>query len=135
MRKKSQEKKRTNFSSPSSSVSYNSSYSSSSAVSSMKIKDTNERNFFDTGGLAAKGLADEEEIQKGEYSMDEIWNDIVSSDDDEIKPVCPTLASPIWDYCHDSLCITDQGKDTNMFLHTSEPFYSLFGLDETFFAG
>ncbi|KAK1373673.1 Transcription factor MYB59 [Heracleum sosnowskyi] len=135
MRKKSQEKKRTNLSSPSSSVSYISSYSSSSTVSSMKIKDMNERNFFDTGGVAAKGLADEDEIQNGEYSMDEIWNDIVSSDDDDIKPVCQTLASPIWDYCHDSLWITDQGKDTNMFLQTSEPFHSLFGQDEAFFAG
>lgn len=135
MRKKSQEKKRTKLSSPSSSVSYNSSYSSSCTVSSMKIKNTNERNFFDTGGLAAKGFADEEEIQRGEYSMDEIWNDIVSSDDDEIKPVCPTLASSLWDYCHDSLWITDQGKDTNMFLHTCEPFCSLFGQDEAFFAG
>ncbi|KAL1818903.1 hypothetical protein ACET3Z_013772 [Daucus carota] len=135
MRKKSQEKKRTKLSSPSSSVSYNSSYSSSSTISSTKIKDTDERNFFDTGGVAATGLSDAAEIQKGEYSMDEIWNDIVSSDDDEIKPVCPTLVPPIWDYCQDSLWNTDQGKDTDMFLHTSEPFYSLFGPEETFFAG
>ena len=137
MRKKGQEKKRANLSSPSTSVSYNSSYSSSCTVNSMKIKDTNERNFFDTGGVAAKGLvSDAEEIKKGDYSMDEIWNDIVSSDDDAITPVFSALASPIWDYCPDSLWITDQEKDTNMTVPTSEPFHSLFGQEDiAFFAG
>lgn len=139
MRKKGQEKKRTNLSSPSTSASYNSSYSSSCTptVNSVKIKDTNERNFFDTGGVPAKGsLKHAEEIKKSDYTMDEIWNDIVSSDDDAITPVCPTLASPIWDYCPDSLWITDQVKDTNMIVPTSEPFHSLFGQDDLrFFSG
>lgn len=52
-----------------------------------------------------------EEKQAGEngYSMDDIWNDIALSDENNIKPVynyseqasnftCPPLASPSWDW-------------------------------------
>lgn len=149
MRKKAQEKKRTL--SPSSSLSNCSSSSSTSPTAdSMPIMDTKERNFYDTGGLdklAANGKKAElqEENEKG-YSMDEIWNDIVLSNDDTIKPVCggyneevcdfscPTIGSPIWDYSPYSLWMTDQ-EESKMFLPTSEPFHSLFGQESTFLTG
>lgn len=149
MRKQSQDKKRTI--SPSSSLSNCSSSSSTSpTVDSMQIKDTNERNFYDTGGLDNLGVKGkkielQEETEKG-YSMDEIWNDIVLSGDDAIEPVCgdygeevcnfsyPDLASPIWDYCPDSLWMTDQ-EESKMFLPTSEPFHSLFGQESAFLLG
>lgn len=147
MRKTAQEKKR--HVSPSSSFSNCSSSSSTSpTVDSMPVMETKERSFYDTGGLdnlAAKGKKAkiQEDTERG-YSMDEIWNDIVLPEDDTIKPLCggyseevsnfysPTLASPIWDYCPDSLWMMDR-EESNMFLPTSEPFHSLFGQAESTF--
>lgn len=141
MRKNAQEKKR--IPSPSSSLSNCSSSSSTSAT-------VEERYFYDTGGLdksAAKGkkIEVQQESENG-YSIDEIWNDIVLSDDDTLKPVCkdyseevydfscPNIASPIWDYSPDSLWLMDQ-EESKMFLPTSEPFHSLFGQENALLTG
>ena len=127
MRKEAQEKKKSIPSSPSHS-NCSSSISSSSldpAADSKPIPNTMERNFFDTGGL-----------DEG-YSMDEIWNDIDLSPEENVKPVYggfndEILASPIWDYCPDSLWSTDQ-EDSKTILPTSEPYHSWFGQGSAFF--
>ncbi|KAK2995270.1 hypothetical protein RJ640_015551, partial [Escallonia rubra] len=117
MRKKAQEKKRANMSSSSSL-----SNCSSSSSSSPPITGTKDRSFYDTGGLdvVARGKKniDKEEIENG-CSMDEIWKDIAFSEDDTvIKPVydsfSPTLGSPIWDYCPNSLWMMDDQEESKM---------------------
>ncbi|KAM7501946.1 hypothetical protein LguiB_000850 [Lonicera macranthoides] len=133
MRKQAQEKKRA-IASQSSSLSNSSSSSSLSTphVDSIPLLESKERSFYDTGGLEKKG-ADQGEGENGNYSMDEIWNDIVSSDDDAVKPVCdgygeevcnfscPILPSPVWDYSPDSLWRMDE-EESKMFLPISDIF-------------
>lgn len=128
MRKMAQEKKQAT--SLSSSLS-NSSSSSSTSLNPIPNVETKDRSFYDTGG---NKIDEEENIEKDNYSMDEIWNDIISSEDDTINPVycdgfseevcnfsCPNLASPIWDYFPESLWMKDE-YESEMFLPTSELF-------------
>ncbi|KAJ6948035.1 transcription factor MYB59-like isoform X2 [Populus alba x Populus x berolinensis] len=113
MRKKAQERKRAT--SPSLSSSNCSSSSNTTTVNSSPLPRTGETSFYDTGGLEQVALAGKngEAVQGGEkgYSMDDIWKDIENT----IEPVCdgfsekgcnfscPSLASPSWDYCLDTL--------------------------------
>ncbi|KAJ9565208.1 hypothetical protein OSB04_001174 [Centaurea solstitialis] len=131
MRKKAQEKKRVL--SPSSSVSNSSSYSSvctsNPTIDSMPMMETNERSFYDTGGLemvviangksdsnntmksTATSVNDISETQDGYNSMDEIWKDIDSLEGDDIAP------SPVWDYSFNTFWMIDGLEETesNMF--------------------
>nr|XP_043635873.1 transcription factor MYB59-like isoform X2 [Erigeron canadensis] len=140
MRKKAQEKKRALLS-PSSSTSNSTCYSSictssSPTSDSMPMMETNERSFYDTGGLemvartngknntspmksTATSINDTSEgIQDGYNSMDEIWKDIDLLEDDGIGHVFGTCyeisPSPIWDY---SLWMIDSQEEigSNMF--------------------
>lgn len=121
MRKKAQEKKREL--SPSSSLSNSSSYSSvctgNPTIDSMPMMNTtNEKSFYDTGGLEmlaismgksnkntikniATSFNDCSEGKDGYISMDEIWKNIDSSEDSDIRPIFGTYneitTSPIWD--------------------------------------
>lgn len=125
MRKVAQEKKKPL--SPCSSFSN----CSSMTVDSVPVINTNERSFYDTGGvhnLAAKGKKTkiQDDAEEEGYAMDDIWNDIVLPQDDTIKPLCggyseevynfysPNMASPVWDYCPDSLWMMDQ-EESKMF--------------------
>lgn len=140
MRKKAQEKKRAL--SPSSSLSNSSSYSSvctsNPTIDSMPMMESNERSFYDTGGLEmvviTKGKSDNNmtkstatsindicDIQDGYNSMDEIWKDIDLLEDDGRMPLfgtCSEIASsPIWDYSLNTLWMIDgqEGIESNMF--------------------
>ncbi|CBI16189.3 unnamed protein product, partial [Vitis vinifera] len=119
MRKKAQERKRAiSPSSPSSNC-------SSSAPHNPKA-------LAPTG----KKTEEEKEADKG-YSMDDIWKDIAFSEENTIKPVydgykeegcdfaCPPnpMASPVWDYCPDSLWRMDE-EESKMFLPMSDQFIS-----------
>jgi len=138
MRKTAQEKKRAIATSQSSSLSNSSSSSSATTpqVDSIPDTETKDISFYDTGGVE-KNCTDQEEGENGNYSMDEIWNDIVSSDDDVVKPVCdgygeevcnfscPILASPVWDYSPDSLWMMEE-EESKMFLPISDIFSAPF---------
>ena len=68
--------------------------------------------------------------EKG-YSMDDIWKDIDLSEENTIKPLsenyseegcnfsCPSMASPSWEYCWDSLWKMDE-EESKMFLPTNQ---------------
>lgn len=151
VRKEAQEKKRSMTPSPShsncsSSIS-SASPSPSLAADSKPIMDTRERNFYDTGGLDIYAVNENKTTETHDdcdgaegYSMDEIWNDIDCSPEENIKPLYggyneeEILASPIWDYCPDSLWMMDQ-EDSNIIFPTSDPFHSLFVQGSTHFTG
>lgn len=147
MRKEAQEKKRSISPSPSHSncSSSISSASPSLAADSNPIMDTRERNFYDTGGLDIYAVNENKSAETYDcddaegYSMDEIWNDIDCSPEENVKPLFggyseEILASPIWDYCPDSLWMMDQ-EDTKIILPSSDPFHSLFLQGSTNFTG
>lgn len=129
MRKKVQDERRNKGSiiSPSSSFSNSSSSSSNSpSVDFTRIKENNERNFYDTGGLQKKVLDHEKGKNMKVYSMDEIWKDIELSEENET--MCePIMPSPIWDYCPNTLWMSDE-EETKMF----PMFYCLENQDNTF---
>ncbi|XP_012064975.1 transcription factor MYB59 isoform X2 [Jatropha curcas] len=113
MRKKAQARKRAM--SPSQSSSNSSPTSNITTVNSPPFPETGEASFYDTGGAdsSPSGEKNSEAVQGGEkgYSMDDIWKDIENT----IEPVCngfneegcnftcPSLVSPPWDYCPDTL--------------------------------
>ncbi|KAK1394602.1 Transcription factor like [Heracleum sosnowskyi] len=145
MRKEAQEKKRSMSPSPSPSHSNcSSSISSGSpglAADSKPIVNTTERNFYDTGGLDIYAVNENKSAEihdcNGEegYSMDEIWNDIDCSPEENVKPLYggnneEILASPIWDYSPDSLWMIDE-EDNKIILPMSDPFYPLFVQGDT----
>ncbi|KAK4358833.1 hypothetical protein RND71_021062 [Anisodus tanguticus] len=108
MRKKAQELRKK-----STSISPSSSFSNSSSSSSSITHDENETNFYDTVGLELLQAEGEKKAsnqeQGGEsmkvYSMDEIWKDIESLEENEEKMNKPIMGSisTLWDYCPDSL--------------------------------
>nr|XP_043620529.1 transcription factor MYB48-like [Erigeron canadensis] len=158
MRKKAQEKKRVASRSPSPSLSHCSSSSSvctsQPIIDSMPMIETKERSFYDTGGVkmapVMKGKSNykndnrktdtnsrasncSSDIQEGCYSMDEIWKDIGSleDDDDSIKPVfdpyteiAPSLTT--WDnYVSSSWMMSGQDElSMTTFPITSQQFSS-----------
>ncbi|XVE59206.1 hypothetical protein DITRI_Ditri05aG0027100 [Diplodiscus trichospermus] len=139
-RKKAQEKKRAMSPPSSSSSNCHSSSSTTTTVDSLPFPGTGKVNFYDTGGpdMAALTAKNSPELQdeKG-YSMDDIWKDIDLSEENTIKPLsdnyneegcnfsCPSMASPSWDYCWDSLWKIDEDESkmllpTNQFLSCYE---------------
>lgn len=135
MRKKAQEKKRETSPSSSSTSTTTSNFSSSSnsrAVNSKTATETTTESFDSTvvpNMSALQGKKDESEEEEY-YSMDDIWKDITS--EEPIKPVgdgyregsnfsCPPMASPLWEYCPDTLWRTE-GDESKMFLPTSDQF-------------
>ncbi|KAL2899082.1 Transcription factor MYB59 [Bienertia sinuspersici] len=138
MRKKAQEKKQeASPSSSSTTTTTTSNFSSSSnnrAVNSKTATETTES--FDStvfpdastlqGKKYKKDVSEEEEY----YSMDDIWKDITS--EEPIKPVCdgyregrnfscPPIASPLWEYCPDTLWRLE-GDESKMFFPTTDQF-------------
>lgn len=132
-RKKAQDERKNKSSiiSPSSSFSNSSSFSSNSPdMDFTPIKENNERNFYDTGGLQMK-VVDHHEKEKNMkvYSMDEIWKDIELSEENET--MCkPIMQSPIWDYFPNTLWMADNVEETKTF----PMFYCLDNQDNTFLA-
>ncbi|KAK9075804.1 hypothetical protein SSX86_004133 [Deinandra increscens subsp. villosa] len=142
MRKKAQEKKTTTSESSSRSPSMSQCSSSSSictshpSVGAMPTTETKERSFYDTGGVEILNVMEGKEDNKrrsatntrvndsstegqdGYYSMDEIWKDIGSlDDDDDIKPFFYpySVRAPLtWDICMStSWTIDGQEEFTN----------------------
>ncbi|XP_009798979.1 transcription factor MYB48-like [Nicotiana sylvestris] len=123
MRKQAQDQRNKNKASISPSSSFSNSSSNSSAnsptVDSMPVNEQNERNSND--GLEHLQLAAGENTvydhESGEknmmvYSIDEIWKEVESSEDtDQTMNKLPVMASPLWDYCPDSLWMTDYYYD------------------------
>ncbi|XP_057956273.1 transcription factor MYB59 [Malania oleifera] len=142
MRKKAQERKRAT--SPSSSSNCCSSPPNNPTKDSVPFSETGGPSFYDTGGLETSDLNgkkndQEEEGEKGS-SMDEIWKEIASLGDDPIKPFyeghsfsCPPMASPMWDYCPDSLWRMDE--DSKMFLPISDQVFSCYDHDQAYLTG
>lgn len=130
MRKKAQERKRAI--SPSSSSSNCSSSSTVTAVDSLPSSAPGKASFYDTGGhdviaaLAGEKISEQVEEYETGYSMDDIWKDIELSEENTIKPVCdgyseegcnfacPSMASPSWDYCWDSIWKIDEEESKMM---------------------
>ncbi|XVF20122.1 hypothetical protein REPUB_Repub11eG0171100 [Reevesia pubescens] len=134
MRKKAQEKKRVMSPSSSSSDCQYSSSSTTTTVDSLPFSGTGKVSFYDTGGPNMAALAGQNspelEDEKG-YSMDDIWKDIDMSEENTIiKPPsdnyseqgcnfpCPSMVSPVWEYCWDSLWKMDEEEESKMFLAT-----------------
>ena len=149
MRKKAQEKKLAmSPSSSSSSSNCHSSSSTTTTVDSLPFSGTGKVSFYDTGGSDIAALAGknspEFEDEKG-YSMDDIWKDIDLSEENTIKPLsgnyseegcnfsCPSMASPSWEYCWDSLWKMDE-EDSKMFLPTNQ-FLSCYEYGKAFLTG
>jgi len=118
MRKQAQEKKRDLSLSPSSPSSQNSFSSSNSAeVDSIAATETTSSSQSietpDRSALQEKKYQKDENKYEEFYSMDDIWKDI-TSEEEQIKPVndgysegnsfsCPTMTSTLWEYCPDTL--------------------------------
>ncbi|XP_039007062.1 transcription factor MYB59-like isoform X1 [Hibiscus syriacus] len=122
-RKKAQEKEQAI--SPSSSSS-----NFHSSADSPPFSDEGKVSFYDTGGPGMAGLEDE-----NGYSMDDIWKDIdMSEENTVVKPLslsdnyseqgcnfsCPSMASPSWEYCWDSLWKMDEERESKMFFNTNQ---------------
>ncbi|XP_038705853.1 transcription factor MYB48 isoform X1 [Tripterygium wilfordii] len=138
MRKKAQEKKRA-ISPSISSSNYCSSSSNVTVMNSFPVQDSGEASFYDTGGLDKLDLGGKniEVVKEGEkgYSMDDIWKDIDLSEKSNITPIygsyseesCnfsyPSVASPSWEYCSDTLWRLD-GEESKLFLPGDESFPS-----------
>ncbi|XVF05566.1 hypothetical protein REPUB_Repub05bG0183400 [Reevesia pubescens] len=139
MRKKAQEKKRAM--SPLSSSSNCHSSSTTTTIDSLPFSGTGKVSFYDTGGPNMTALAGKNspylEDEKG-YSMDDIWKDIdLSEENTIIKPLsdnyseegckfsCPSMASPTWEYCWDSLWKMDE-EESKMFLPTNNQFLACY---------
>ncbi|KAK9755183.1 hypothetical protein RND81_01G007300 [Saponaria officinalis] len=136
MRKQAQEKKREI--SPSSSSLMNSSISSdSAAVNSMSNTETSSM-FHSTEAPDRSALRekkhkkDENKKEEEFYSMDDIWKDI-TSDEDQIIPfsegyseesflTCPPMASPLWEYCPDTFWRLEE--DGSKILFSSNDMFS-----------
>lgn len=137
MRKKAQEKKREASPSLSSSTTTTSNYSSSNnrAVDSKTATETTTESFDSTviphmSALQGKKYQKDESKEEEFYSMDDIWKDITS--EEPIKPTydgyregsnfsCPPMASPLWEYCPDTLWRME-GDESKMFFPTSDQF-------------
>ncbi|XP_073113113.1 myb-related protein MYBAS1-like [Elaeis guineensis] len=123
MRKKAQEGKRSASSlSPSSSSSSNLSSSLSDPPLEEIDVEKHERDGMieGTSVMTVTGLEENGEGVKG-YPMDQIWNDIATSElvsdlsfegykDEAGDFSCPPVSSPIWDYCSDSLWKIDDDE-------------------------
>ncbi|KAL2487838.1 transcription factor MYB [Forsythia ovata] len=99
MRKKAQEKKKAISPSSSSSSSFS---SNSPNTEFTPVAENNERSFYDTGGcnVLANNIDKKSDF---EVDMDEIWKDIELSEGNCNFSACQTMASPIWDFCQDSV--------------------------------
>ncbi|GAB4860278.1 hypothetical protein Ancab_011759 [Ancistrocladus abbreviatus] len=123
MRKKAQERKRAI--SPSSTNCWSSSSNNSSRDSKV-LTETSSKDFQTQNNTeqhdASASTGKESGQEEVAYSMDEIWKDITSSEEEPIKPVndgygeegsnfsCPSIISPLWEYCPDALWKDEQSK-------------------------
>lgn len=137
-KKKAQEKKRAASSASRVSSSCQSSLSSNNhVVDSHASKEAGEESFYDTGGhdhddmmgLIGLGVGEDQVGEKG-YTMDDIWNDIVESEENiyNLQPVydghseegcnfsCPPpMPSPSWDeYNSHPLWVMDEEESNKM---------------------
>ncbi|XP_060174549.1 transcription factor MYB48-like [Lycium barbarum] len=116
MRKQAQDQKKNKapISPSSSSSNCSSSSANSPGVDSIPIStEQNETNFYNNDGLELlEQVVGENKIHDNHeqgyqnmmvYSMDEIWKDVESSQEIETRNKLPVMASPLWDYCPDSL--------------------------------
>ncbi|KAJ6777845.1 TRANSCRIPTION FACTOR MYB48-LIKE ISOFORM X1 [Salix koriyanagi] len=129
-RKKAQERKRAM--SPSLSSSNCSSSSNTTTVNSSPPPRTGETSFYDTGGLEQVALAGKngEAVQGGGkgYSTDDFWKDIENTieplcdgfSEEGCKFSCPSLASPSWEYCSDTLWSFGDDEEGKIFLPYDE---------------
>ncbi|KAI4382365.1 hypothetical protein MLD38_008338 [Melastoma candidum] len=121
MRKKAQTKKRGAASPASSSSNCASSASNNPSAGTLPIQDAIGESFYDTGG-PGKGCP-----------MEDIWGDIVSSEENSITPAArsypsydyayPPIASPTWELDTGNLWKMDE-EDGKMFESPSNQFYS-----------
>lgn len=121
MRKKAQERRR---SSPPVSTSSSSTSNLSSSLSDPPSEAGVEKPELDGVGEGTSSMTGFEENEEGlkDYPMDQLWNEIDTSDlisdlsfeghkDDEAGNVlCPSMPSPMWDYCPDSLWKIDDDE-------------------------
>ncbi|KAK7341722.1 hypothetical protein VNO80_24659 [Phaseolus coccineus] len=159
-KKKALEKKRasSSSSSPVSSSSLSSLFSSNHAVDSDASKEVGEESFYDTGGCDdIMGLigAEEEGGEKG-YSLDDIWEDIVMSEEKDmyniLQPVyeghseegCnfsyppPMIYSPSsWEFnSSHPLWVMDEEESSMMLFPTlSDQYYSCYEQGNAFLTG
>ncbi|ESW04098.1 hypothetical protein PHAVU_011G067000 [Phaseolus vulgaris] len=164
-KKKALEKKRasssssSSSSSPVSSSSLSSPSSSNHAADSHGSKEVGEESFYDTGGcddiMGLIGAGDEEGGEKG-YSLDDIWEDIVMSEEkdmyDILQPVyeghseegcnfsCPypMIYSPSsWEYnSSHPLWVMDEEESSKMLFPTlTDQYYSCYEQGNAFLTG
>jgi len=139
-KKKALEKKRASSSSSSSSPVSSSFLSSPSSSNSHASKEVGEESFYDTGGfddiIGLMGAAEDEGGEKG-YSLDDIWKDIMSEENNMyniLQPVyegcnfsCPPpmIHSPSsWEYnSSHPLWVMDEEESNKMLFPTSSDQY------------
>ncbi|KAL9238812.1 hypothetical protein vseg_013186 [Gypsophila vaccaria] len=137
MRKQAQQKKREL--SPSSSSLVNSSFSSDSAAEN-SVTITESSSMFRSTEAPERSALRDKKHQKDEskkedefYSMDDIWKDI-TSEEEQIKPVydgysedsflsCPPMVSPLWEYCPDTFWRLEEDGSKILF-STNDAFVS-----------
>ncbi|KAL8261807.1 hypothetical protein R6Q59_025856 [Mikania micrantha] len=131
-RKKAQEKKREVSPSVSNSSAY-SSITSNPTIDSIAVTETDERSFYDTGGLemvtntkgirnscntksTASSINSTSERDEGYSSMDDIWKDMDLLNDDGFGCVFDAYSeivpSPLWDYSLNTLWMLDGQEET-----------------------
>lgn len=128
MRKQAQDRKRTV--SPSPSTSNSSSFESNNPpVDSMPFMETQERSFYDTGGLemlAPRGKntkqEDQKEMEKG-YSLDDIWKEI-SICEEGCNLSSQAMTSPIWNHFPDMLSMMEQEESTIFVPNMTDQFFA-----------
>ncbi|KAJ8750545.1 hypothetical protein K2173_015704 [Erythroxylum novogranatense] len=120
-RKKAQERKRAI------SPSFSSSTASSNVTTIISpFHGTGAASFYDTGGLELVGSGEKtsETVQLAEsgFSMEEFWKDIDTIEqvgygyrEENCNFSCPSMASPTWEYCTDTLWRMD-GEESKMLL-------------------
>ncbi|CAJ1933046.1 unnamed protein product [Sphenostylis stenocarpa] len=155
-KKKALEKKRasssSSSSSPVSSRSLASLSSNNHAVDSHASKEVGDESFYDTGGnddmMGLIGVGKEEGGEKG-YSMDDIWKDIVVSEENNmyniLQPVyeghseegCNFSCPSSWEYnCFHPLWVMDEEESNKMlFSAFSDQYYSCYEQGNAFLTG
>ena len=142
MRKqKAQEKMRASEApSPTPSSCQSSLSSNNHAVDSHASKKAGEESFYDTGGPNMTGstginVEDQDVVEQGYYSMDDIWKDIAMSEENILQPVydgnseegcnfsCPPMPSPSWEYSSDPLWMMDEEQSKVLFPKSDQFFY------------
>jgi myb proto-oncogene protein len=138
MRKQAQDRKIA-AASPSPSTSNSSSFESNNPpVDSMPFMETQERSFYDTGGLemlAPRGKntkqEDQKEMEKG-YSLDDIWKEISICEIDTVEGYSEegcnlssqTMTSPIWNHFPDMLSMMEQEESTIFVPNMTDQFFA-----------